>query len=54
MMTLSIKKIFQKKDSKAEAKVTEEHASTEASAKENSEERKSKHDTPSGCCGGCS
>ncbi|MGF1749036.1 CCGSCS motif protein [Vibrio cionasavignyae] len=51
-MTLSIKKIFQKKD--AQATQEKKPSSSEKMADKNNAEGKSKHDTPTGCCGSCS
>ncbi|HAS64049.1 MAG TPA: CCGSCS motif protein [Vibrio sp.] len=53
-MALSIKKIFQKKDSEAKTEVADKQLSTETSSKDSGTETKTKHDTPSGCCGSCS
>ncbi|MCL9777476.1 CCGSCS motif protein [Vibrio methylphosphonaticus] len=51
-MTLSIKKIFQKKE--AQATQEKKPSSTDKVAEQKSNEGKSKHDTPTGCCGSCS
>ena len=53
-MSLSIKKIFQKKDSETKTEVAEEQRSAEASNKDNGTEKTAKNDAPSGCCGSCS
>lgn len=53
-MALSIKKIFQKKDSEAKTEVADKQHSNETSNKDGGAEKKNKHDTPSGCCGSCS
>ncbi|MGF1908595.1 CCGSCS motif protein [Vibrio kasasachensis] len=53
-MALSIKKIFEKKDSEAKAEVTEEQRTAETSNTDSGAEKPAKHDTPSGCCGSCS
>ncbi|MFA0088137.1 CCGSCS motif protein [Vibrio sp. 10N.261.51.F12] len=51
-MTLSIKKIFQNKETKSTE--SKQVTSSKESKENNSIEKKIKHDTPTGCCGSCS
>lgn len=51
-MTFSIKKIFSKKDDNSKAVETEK--STLDKDSDSNSEKKTKHKTPTGCCGSCS
>ncbi|MGF1695551.1 CCGSCS motif protein [Vibrio lamellibrachiae] len=53
-MTFSIKKIFSGKDEEAKAVQTQEASAENRSVEETKEEKKTKHDSPTGCCGSCS